>query len=63
MKEWRAGKASELQLDPGVLINNAMLETIARLNPKTVQALDEVKTIKNWQKKVLGQGLVSALNN
>ena len=61
LKQWRLDKASELQLDPGVLINNAMLETIARINPETAQDLGEIESMKNWQKQILGQGLVQCL--
>jgi ribonuclease D len=61
LKQWRADKASELQLDPGVLINNAMLEAVARLNPRSVIALDGIEAMKNWQKKELGEGLVGSL--
>ena len=61
LKQWRLDKASELQLDPGVLINNAMLETIARIDPETDRELCEIETLKNWQKQILGQGLVDCL--
>lgn len=61
LKQWRTDKAAELQLDPGVLINNATLETIARLNPQSEPALGTVIGLKNWQKKVLGTGIVQAL--
>jgi ribonuclease D len=61
LKQWRTDKASELQLDPGVLINNAMLEAIARLNPDSVQDLNRLEAMKNWQRQVLGEGLVKSL--
>ena len=61
LKQYRTDKAAELQLDPGVLINNAMLETVARLNPATVDDLDRIETIKSWQRRVLGDGLVRSL--
>lgn len=61
LKQWRTAKAAELQLDPGVLINNALLETIARLNPGAVQELDAIDTMKNWQKQALGADIVQSL--
>ncbi len=61
LKQYRLDKASELQLDPGVLINNAMLEIVARLNPVTVDDLDRIETMKGWQRQVLGDGLVRSL--
>ena len=61
LKQWRLDKASELQLDPGVLINNTMLEVVSRLNPATVGDLEKIATMKNWQRQVLGKGLVNSL--
>lgn len=61
LKKWRAGMAAELEMDPGVLINNALLEEIARRQPSCVEDLAGVDMMKNWQRKVLGEGIVGAL--
>jgi len=61
LKQWRTDKASALQLDPGVLINNATLEEISRLNPASIADLEAVDSLKNWQKQELGEGLVNSL--
>jgi len=58
LKEWRTREAERLEIDPGVLINNAVLEEIARRNPKTEGALSQVPGLKNWQREVLGDGLL-----
>lgn len=60
LKEWRQGRAAELELDPGVLINNATLEQIARRQPETVDALTALPGIRNWQVQALGRDLLLA---
>jgi len=58
LKQWRTQKAAELQLDAGLLINNALLEEVARLQPQTPAQLD---MLKNWQRQVLGDELMALL--
>ena len=60
LKRWRGQIAEDLALDPGVLINNALLEEAARLRPRQVSELAALP-LKNWQRQVLGEGLVAAL--
>lgn len=62
LKDWRRQAAEDLVLDPGVLINNASLEELARKQPQTEQELIEKKLLKNWQCKVLGEGILRTLN-
>ena len=61
LKQWREKKAADLEMDPGVLINNAVLKSIAESNPKRPTDLDAVQELKNWQKKTLGKGILAAL--
>jgi len=62
LKKWRKKVAAELELDPGVLINNATLEELARVQPQTAAALKGITLLKNWQRKELGEGILQALN-
>lgn len=62
LKDWRKKVAADLQLDPGVLINNALLDELARKQPRTEQDLDDVQLLKKWQRKVLGEGILRTLN-
>ncbi len=61
LKVWRQEAAAKYALEPGVLINNAGLEALASVDPRSVDVLDEVVGLKNWQKKELGKGLLGAL--
>jgi ribonuclease D len=62
LKQWRKEKAAELELDPGILINNTLLMTIARQFPTTTDKLATITGLKMWQKKVLGSGLIGTIN-
>jgi len=62
LKLWREKKAMDLEMDPGVLINNTALRTIAESNPKNRKDLDAIPVLKNWQKKELGEGVIMILN-
>ena len=61
LKKWRAGKARELELDPGVLINNQTLIQIARMEAQTLDDLGAVAGMRAWQRRVLGQDIIQAL--
>ncbi len=48
LKQWRAQKATELEIDPGVLCPNAALEAIAWQDPQSKTELQEVAELKGW---------------
>ena len=48
LKRWRAKRAKELGLDPGVLCPNSSLEAIAFRNPQSGEELGEVGELKGW---------------
>jgi len=48
LKSWRAEKAKELNIDPGVLCPNAALEAIACQDPKSKAELQEIAELKRW---------------
>jgi len=61
LKNWRARKAAQLALDPGILINSRLLEAIARRPPTTPAALATFSNMKNWQRQELGPEIVALL--
>lgn len=61
LKLWRQKAAAEFALEPGVLINNAALETLALVNPQSAEELAAVAGLKCWQKEALGEGVLGAL--
>jgi ribonuclease D len=61
LKEWRRQKAAALEMDPGIVINNALLEEVARRVPVDEPALAEVPGLKNWQRRELGAELLATI--
>ncbi len=61
LKKWRTRIAAELQLDPGVLINNALLEELAQRNPRSLEDPAIAELLKRWQQQVLAPGIVATL--
>jgi len=45
-----------------VLINNALLDELARKQPRSEEDFAEINLLKNWQRKVLGEGILRTLN-
>lgn len=62
LKQWRQAKAKQLELDPGVLINNATLELLAERRPRTTEDLAADDELKKWQLRELGPGILETLN-
>ena len=61
LKAVRDRRASNLELDPGVLCPRERLEAIARRNPRTLDELMEVPDMRRWQAEVLGEEFIAAL--
>jgi ribonuclease D len=61
LKAWRTTAAAELGLDPGTLINNSLLEEIARRKPVTREALGRIPGLKRWQIEALGEQLIALI--
>jgi ribonuclease D len=53
--------AQRFDLAPGVLCPNGTLETIARVNPNSLQELSQVQELREWQLREFGEELLAAL--
>jgi ribonuclease D len=61
LKRWRAARAKELALDPGVLCPNSVLETIASARPASRAELAALPGVKGWFARELGGEVLEAL--
>ncbi len=62
LKAWRDALAMELCIDPPILFNKALLTEIAMRNPKSMEELEQVPGLKNWQKREFGEQIVNLLS-
>ena len=58
LKTWRAARAEQLSLDPGVLCPNAVLEAIAWRAPAAPKDLKELPELKGWFVREFGAAVV-----
>jgi ribonuclease D len=63
LKTVRDETATRLDLDPGVLCARDRLEAVARKNPKTRDELETIAELRRWQRAVLGENFLKALEH
>ena len=63
LKIWRDNLAEELEIDPPILFNKSLLTEIATVNPKSMEELDGIQGVKNWQKREFGAQLLDILKS
>jgi len=63
LKTVRDEAATRLDLDPGVLCARDRLEAVARKNPKNRGELETIVELRQWQRAVLGESFLNALEH
>ncbi|RNC72235.1 MAG: ribonuclease D [Desulfuromonadales bacterium] len=63
LKGWREERARRLGIEPGFLANNALLEQVALTAPRTMEALDGIAALREWQKREFGAEMVAAVES
>ena len=61
LRRWRAGATEQVGLEPGVLLPNRLITTIAEAAPSTLEALAEVDGIRRWRVETFGRDLLAAM--
>jgi ribonuclease D len=59
LKQWRAHKAAEVEMDPGVLCPNSALEAIAWRAPRSAEDLEGLGELKGWFLREFGKEVVA----
>jgi ribonuclease D len=62
LKRWREKKARELNLDPGVLISNALIDQIGEKNPTGPEDLDLIPELRLWQHQTFGPEILKVIS-
>lgn len=63
IKRWRDSKAKKIGLEPSIVCNKSIINSIAIQNPVHLKDLLKIKEMKKWQKKEFGRDIVSILKN
>ena len=61
LRAWRAQAAKELELDPGVLFPQRLIDRLAADPPRDVDALQQVDGVRRWRARLFGRELLKAL--
>jgi ribonuclease D len=60
LKTWRDIRAKHLGLEPGILINNALINAFALEKPRSIKEMGEIPGLKKWQEEHFGQEILAA---
>ncbi len=58
LKHWRDQQAKELKIEPGILINNTLINALALKNPRSLKEMEEIPGLKRWVKDHFGQKIL-----
>ena len=61
LKKMRDKLSSSMGMEPGFLLNNAVIGSIAIIRPDTTETLLKVEDIRQWQVENIGSDIISAL--
>jgi ribonuclease D len=61
LKIWRDKKAVKLNIDPGLLLNKALINSIGAKKPVTKEELEAISDMKNWQRREFGEEIIKLL--
>jgi len=54
LKEWREQRAKEMSIDPSLVCTNAQIHSLALAHPKRRKDLEDIDTIRAWQRRLFG---------
>jgi ribonuclease D len=63
LRAWRDQKAADLDLNPALVLNRALIKEVAVENPKDKAALKKIEGLHKWQYKAFGKEILEALEN
>jgi ribonuclease D len=63
LKKMRESLSASLGMEPGIVLNNAMISAIAVENPKEQAALLKIESIRKWQVEALGEPIMITLGH
>ena len=53
-------RAKTLEMEPGILLNNALINDLALKNPRSIEEMKEIPGLKKWQQSHFGREILAA---
>jgi len=60
LKAWRDLRAKSLGVEPGILLNNALIFDLAFKNPQSIKELEEIPGLKKWRQDHFSRDILAA---
>ena len=60
LKTWRDMRAKTLGMEPGILLNNALINGLALKNPRSIREMEEIPGLKKWLVDHFGREILTA---
>jgi ribonuclease D len=61
LKTWRDERARDLGIEPGILLNGALINELALKNPRAIEEMEEIPGLRRWQQLHLGREILAVL--
>lgn len=61
LKLWRDETARKMEIEPCLILNKDAISALAVSNPKSIEQLNGMEGLKDWQKAVFGQKIIDIL--
>jgi ribonuclease D len=58
LKTWRDMRAKNLGMEPGILMNNALINAFALKNPRSIKEMGEIPGLKKWRQDHFGREIL-----
>ncbi|MBI5604729.1 MAG: ribonuclease D [Deltaproteobacteria bacterium] len=59
LKNWRELRAKDLKMEPGILMNNALINALVLKNPGSLKEMEEIPGLKGWFKNHFGPEILT----
>ena len=59
LKTWRDMRAKTLGIEPGILLNNALINALALKNPRSMKELESIPGLKKWRQNHFGREILA----
>jgi ribonuclease D len=60
LKNWRDKRAKDLGMEPGILLNNALINDLALKDPQSIKEMKEIPGLRKWRLNHFGQEILAA---